>query len=825
MLPAASKTKGKKVSQRPKPPVAKQKPAPVQNRSPAWPRLVLLLFFFASGGCGLIYQVVWSRMLVLVLGNTTLAATTILAAFMAGLALGSHYWGRSISYRPRDALPVFGRLEILTGIFALIFPFLLKLLPPAEVWLSGGGGGHSQVALRFGLTFFLLLAPTFLMGGTLAVLGQAFIVDRAGFGPGAALLYGINTLGAVIGAFLAGFFLIKYLGHNGSLFLAASVNLAVGGGSLLLARHGAWSRAADSTPAKGRRAKRERRVTATVYWLVLVGIGLSGFCTLAYEVLWTRLLILVADNSVYSFTAILMAILSGLALGSLILAPLFRRIGNPLPYLALAEVGLGLSAFCLPWFIELGPIDRDLPYWQFLLAKMPLFTLVPAIFAGAALPLAADICRSRRDQTGRSLGAAWAANTLGGVGGAVAAGFFLIPTMGFHSSSLLLPAINLAVGSILLAVWLRGRLALIPITAAVLLAALGWRLMPPDFFALKYAQLEPSGNMVYYDEGQAATVSIFDRPDASTVLFLNGIPEVDNSQDSLRTFKLMGILPGLLHPQPSRALMVTFGAGITSSAATLFSDRVDCVDLVEQYRAIATHFSSANGQVLARPGLTMHIDDARHFLATNQRRYSIIISDATHPRSYDSWVLFTSEFYELVKTRLEEDGIFCQWAPFHGLSPDLYLSLVRTFSQAFPHTSIWNIGGAYSLLVATPQPLAVDFNRLTERLGDNYIRSQLRSVDLAGPLDVLSHFLMGEDNVKKLCSQAPWLIRDNQPAQLFFPFQASLREQYETWPLENYRTVRKLKESVVPYLTNVGRSDLERSKIMDVVRMMEMRQP
>ena len=823
MLPADARTKGKKTSRRPKPAGPKDKSAPAPTRLPTWARLVLLVFFFASGGCGLIYEVVWSRMLVLVLGNTTLAATTILAAFMAGLALGSHYWGRSVSGRTQAALALFGRLEILTGLLALIFPLLLKLLPPVEIWLSGGGSEHSQVALRFGLTFLLLLAPTFLMGGTLAVMGEAFIVGRAGFGPGAALLYGVNTAGAVLGTFLAGFFLIKYLGHTGSLFLAASVNLVVGLASLMLSRHKAWDTVREASVIKKHRTKGEPRTTATVYWLVLLGIGLSGFCTLAYEVLWTRLLILVADNSVYSFTVILMFILSGLALGSLLLAPLFRRIGNPLPYLALAEIGLGIAAFFFPWFVELGPVDRSLPYWQFLLVKMPFFLLVPAVFMGAALPLAADLCRSRQGQAGRSLGTVLAANTIGGVGGAVAAGFFLIPYLGFWRSSLFLPAANLAVGSILMAVWLRKRWAAVPLAAAVILAILGWQLMPADFFAQKYARLDPSSTMVYYHEGQAATVSIFDRPDASKVLFLNGIPEVDTSQESLSTFKLMGILPALLHPQPSRALMVTFGAGITSSAAALFSERVDCVDLVEQYQPIAAQFASANGDILGRDLLTMHIDDARHFLEISPRRYSIIISDATHPRSYDSWVLFTSEFYELVKTRLDQDGIFCQWAPFHGLSPDLYLSLLRTFSQAFPHTSLWSIGGAYSLLVATPQPLAIDFNRMADRLSDNYVRSQLRPVGLSSPIEVLMNFLMGEDNVRKLCSRAPWLIKDNNPAQLFFPFEASLKEQYEQWPLENYRTVRKYRESVAPYLINVGHSAVEGSKLMDVIRIMEMR--
>ena len=178
----------------------------------------------------------------------------------------------------------------------------------------------------------------------------------------------------------------------------------------------------------------------------------------------------------------------------------------------------------------------------------------------------------------------------------------------------------------------------------------------------------------------------------------------------------MGTLPGLLHRNPENALMITFGAGVTSGMAAHFVDSIDCVDLASQALEFAPLFAPANEGVYRDESFSFFIDDARHYIQTTHHQYSIIISDATHPRVYDSWVLFTAEFYDLVKQRLTSDGIFLQWVPFHGLELSQYMGIVRTFSHVFEHTSLWEVDKAYSLLVATPQPLSIDVQAFHQKM-------------------------------------------------------------------------------------------------------------
>jgi spermidine synthase len=317
--------------------------------------------FFLSGLCGLIYEVIWNRMLVLIMGNTTLATSTILASFMAGLGLGSYFWGRFIDSGRVRPLLVFAGLEAGVGLFGLMFPSLIHFVQPMETWIAGttGWSYFPQIMIRFWFCFGLLVWPTFLMGGTLAVLGRQVVRRPQEFGPDAALLYGINTAGAVLGAFLAGFYLVGHFGHQRSTAMAAALNLLLAALALLADKSLPMPPAIEEQSKSSSRAKRSELSEATLF-SVLAATAVSGFCALAYQVLWTRLLILVADNSVYSFAAILMAFLAGLAIGSLALAPLFAHLRRPVMILALIEVGIGLSALAFPLFIHLGPSAGDL---------------------------------------------------------------------------------------------------------------------------------------------------------------------------------------------------------------------------------------------------------------------------------------------------------------------------------------------------------------------------------------------------------------------------------------------------------------------------------
>ena len=347
--------------------------------------------------------------------------------------------------------------------------------------------------------------------------------------------------------------------------------------------------------------------------------------------------------------------------------------------------------------------------------------------------------------------------------------------------------------------------------------------MPPDYFARKYAALEPGSNLIYYKESVSTTATVFERPDKNRALYLNGIPEVDTSFLSIKTFKLMGALPALLHEKPENALMITFGAGVAAGTTARFTNHLDCVDLASQARDIAPYFEFYNNSIIKSSRISLYSDDARHFLQANRKRYSIIISDATHPRVYDSWVLFTREFYQIVQNRLSEDGIFLQWLPFHGLTTDQYLGIIRTFSDVFPHTSIWRVGQGYTLLLSTPDTLKIDWQAFQKKLTAPDIRNDLKLVGLDNPFEMLSYFAMGEDNVRKMLSDSPPVMTDNNPAHMFFPFSSTFRDQYDRWPLANFEKVKAYEESVIPFLVNVSDKEAERKKIEDVLQYYKRR--
>jgi spermidine synthase len=287
----------------------------------------------------------------------------------------------------------------------------------------------------------------------------------------------------------------------------------------------------------------------------------------------------------------------------------------------------------------------------------------------------------------------------------------------------------------------------------------------------------------------------------------------------MRTFKLMGALPGLIHREPRRALMITFGAGIAAGTAANFFEGIECVELVDDVAAIAGYFSLENGDVLGRGKISLHINDARHHLLTTGNTYSAVVADATHPRGYDSWVLFTREFYELVRERLEPGGLFCQWVPLHGMGLAQYMAIIRTFLEAFPHTSVWSVDQSHSLLVGTSEPLRIDFRRLREELNRIEVRDDLAEVGLDDPYSFLSCFDMGEGMVHKMLAGYPGVVTDNGSQHLFFPLKSTPDEQYRKWPARNHRQLRLHEESVLSYLVNTGNTENQRKAVSDRIRM------
>lgn len=792
-------------------------------------RILPFFLFFVSGWCSLVYEVIWSRMLVLVLGNTTLATTTILAAFMLGLSLGSFYWGRWIEHHPDRPLFTFGCLELGVGLFAVTSCYLIKAIIPLETMLFSPTtiADVSNAGIRFLLCVSLLFVPTFLMGGTLAVLAKKTVFSSDCFGRRVALLYGVNTFGAVFGALCAGFFMVEYFGHKNAVLFAAGLNCLIAAVAVFT----------DWQPAslKKRLSDADQSVSKDTQpcingpaWListaVLAALFISGFCAMAYQVLWTRLLILIIDNSIYSFTIILVGFLVGIALGGFICWQAFRFVSNYILMFAWVQAGIGVTAFMLPFFIVYGTEGGSKTYIRFLFSTLPFWLFFPTTLMGMILPIGASIFQNVKKTVGASLGFAYGVNTFGAVCGAWVAGFFLIGKLGFRNSFLLLSMAGIIVSVMFFFLSLGKKhqtvLSLCSMCLiAVIIGTVAVHQMPENYFSKKYSALEPDSSLLYYKESISTTATIFQRSNRTRSLYLNGIAEVDSSLLSMKTFRLMGALPGLLHPEPENGLMVTFGAGITSATAAYFVEKLDCVDLSNQASLIGPHFKFENEDIIKNSKFSIYTDDARHFLQNTNNTYAFIVSDATHPRVYDSWVLFTTEFYELVKKRLKKEGIFLQWVPFHGMETAKYQAIVRTFQTTFPHTSIWSIQGAYSLLLATSERLSIDFERLNKRLFRRDLREHLKGVGLENPFELLSYFMMGEDNVKKFVGEAFFVITDNSPHHLFFPFRSTFEEQYRKWPVESYKMLQRHTESVIPFLVNIGNSNP--AQILNSIRYYE----
>ncbi len=725
----------------------------------------LLVLFFFSGVSSLVYQVVWARMLTVVFGTTLLATSTVLSAFMAGLALGSYVLGRYID-RCKHPLRIFAALEVGIGLFALFFPSISANLGNAYGALVGLQGNFYLFSLaRFGLCFALLLIPTALMGGTLPVMAK-FAVRRLGrLGGRVGQLYAINTLGAVVGVLAATFGLMEGLGLQGTTQAIAAVNFLVAGAAWL------WGgqRAVDVDEGA---ATEETAHSDLVLWGVLAGFAISGFAALGYEVAWMRLLMVsFSFNSHYEFSIVLVAFLSGLSLGGWLGSRLLTRrpdllsIFVGIQFLIGACGALSVLAFAhLSVLVE--PIQRADSWWM---SRTGVFftavaiMLLPTVAMGVIFPLVGQIYTRQLARLGRGIGDIGAVNSLGAVGGAFVTGFVLIPLLGTEWSVKVLAALNGLVG-LTLALISQQRKRLVWSGAAGL--ALLLVLVPSDVLRRIAEPAAVNRELVFYQEGAEGVITVEQQTDGFRKMALNGGGQVPTDYSSLQIFRLLGHLPLLLHPDPQEVLVVSLGGGIALGGAAQYEPRrITCVELVpEVIDAARLHFGEFNHHVLENPtawNIELVIDDGRNFLLSSRDTYQIITGDATHPTSADSWVLYTKEFYELCRAHLSTDGIMAQWLPFHGLPPDDYQTIVRTFQHVFPHATLWRSNN-YSIMVGTMQPLAIDWERLNEKMAPPRVHRSLEGIDLGNAFALLNTLVMDEVALRRYVGEGP-LNTDDHP--------------------------------------------------------------
>ncbi len=725
----------------------------------------LLVLFFFSGVSSLVYQVVWARMLTVVFGTTLLATSTVLSAFMAGLALGSYVLGRYID-RCKHPLRIFAALEVGIGLFALFFPSISANLGNAYGALVGLQGNFYLFSLaRFGLCFALLLIPTALMGGTLPVMAK-FAVRRLGrLGGRVGQLYAVNTLGAVVGVLAATFGLMEGLGLQGTTQAIAVVNFLVAGAAWLWGGQRAVGVAEEMLAKKTAHSDR-------ILWGVLAGFAISGFAALGYEVAWMRLLMVsFSFNSHYEFSIVLVAFLSGLALGGWLGSRLLSRrpdllsIFIGIQFLIGACGALSVLAFAyLSVLVE--PIQRADSWWM---SRTGVFftavaiMLLPTVAMGVIFPLVGQIYTRQLARLGRGIGDIGAVNSLGAVGGAFVTGFVLIPLLGTEWSVKVLAALNGLVG-LTLALISQQRKRLVWGGAAGLAFLLV--LVPSDVLRRIAEPVAVNRELVFYQEGAEGVITVEQQTDGFRKMALNGGGQVPTDYSSLQIFRLLGHLPLLLHPDPQEVLVVSLGGGIALGGAAQYEPRrITCVELVpEVIDAARLHFGEFNHHVLENPtawNIELVIDDGRNFLLSSRDTYQIITGDATHPTSADSWVLYTKEFYELCRAHLSTDGIMAQWLPFHGLPPDDYKTIVRTFQHVFPHATLWRSNN-YSIMVGTMQPQAIDWELINEKMAPPRVYRSLEDIDMGNAFALLNSLVIDEVALRRYVGEGP-LNTDDHP--------------------------------------------------------------
>ncbi len=770
---------------------------------------ITFVLFFLSGVSGLIYQVIWQGMLNLVFGNTTFATATVVASFMGGMALGSYCFGR-IADRHRNPLRLYAYLEVGAGAFALLFPFLLSAVSSLQLGIYHAFpiASYNSSVIKFFLCFSVLLIPSFLLGGTLPAVSRFFVTNFDTLSRGVGRLYGINTLGGVAGAFCAVFFLITSVGVRQITYSAAAINILVAAVALSLDRFWATDGQRPKPNLSEPEETRQPAFPDSIRWIVLIVYALSGFCALAYEVLWTRILAFFLGNSTHAFAVMLTTYLLGLGLGSLIFARVLDKVKHPLILLAFVEVFIGLFALFSLWeFSKLGNILESLfvvlgGNWGALIVSRYvgafLIMSVPTLLMGIAFPLVNKIYSRSFRGLSHGVGNVYAVNALGSILGSVMTGFLLIPAIGITKSVMLIAMINVLLGTIaasstiLTAFKAKWALAVTAAAGAVVLVIL---IAAPS---IRFHTMLQGQKLIYYEEGASSTVSVVENEKGYKFLVVNGVYEVSTDYNSLRTFHMLGHLPLLLHENPEKALVISFGAGVTSGAVAAHDlKQIDAVEISPEVIEADGFFVKENQAVLSDPRVNLIIDDGRNYLLRTQARYDVITADATHPTGSDSWVLYTREFYELCKSKLNPEGFMAQWLPVHALAPVDYKTIVKTFQSVFPDTTLW-FTNDYTILLGSMKKLSIDYVRFSERLREPGIKEDLEKFDLADPSVFLGSYIMGREALLDYCGDVA-LNTDNYP----FVQSAERRSRMGTNP-SNLMELSESMESVFPLLQNLG---------------------
>ncbi len=771
--------------------------------------MVLGCFFF-SGATSLMYEILWIRLIVQIIGSAPFAVSIILTIFMAGLGLGSFMAGKILNRikTPSLLVMIYGVLELAIGIYSLALPHLISTTQPLYVLVYN----HlfDQFLVYTLITFLgctlILIFPVVCMGATLPVLCKFHITSLSRIGAGAGLLYSLNTIGAAFGAIVCGFWLLGYFGVSGTLNIAVAINLFIGTACVLM---GLVLKRKPATTDLAVSDKKDNKVAYDGAGLcALIIFGVSGFCSMAYEVIWTRLLGLIVGPTIYSFTLILITFILGIAIGSYLFGRLADRIGKPFHLLVMTQIGAAFSVIGVSqmlgtsqlFFAKLIFLFKD----QFMFMNLVkagallLFMIVPTILLGASFPLVGKILARSVDRIGQVIGYAYAVNTLGAVAGSFLAGFVLIPFLGKETGLGLVVGLQLftvlTVSALVFFKSSAGKKKYFAVTALAIAGIVLCFFYPEwDHFMLskgKYYRFNKIGTnfeklswydalfkgkkifskqknkeLVFYGDGVAGFTTVFKSQDPfgneNFSLYNSGKADA-SSRGDMATQTLSAHFPMLFHKNPENVMVLGLASGVTAGEVLHYPVKeLDVVDINDQVIKASEFFSPWNNKLLSDPRTRLIIQDGRAHLSLTDKTYDVIISEPSNPWMAGLSALFTQNFFSIARNRLKNDGIFVQFIHSYEMDWKNFSLVGRTFADVFPQSL---------LIVTSPSGHGSDFllvgfkgkrDLSVDTAGKNH-KYALKSNNISLPDPRLFFRLIVSENLPFLFEQGP-LNTDDMP--------------------------------------------------------------
>lgn len=761
--------------------------------SKPWQAATLLFF---SGACALIYQTVWMRDFRLIFGASTVATGAVLAIFMGGLGLGSAILGKRADRHPQP-LAFYGQLEMLIAASAAITPLLLLGVRSGYFAIGGSAalGTFMATVVRLVLSTLVLAIPTVLMGGTLPAMARAVESNDDQGRRRLALLYGINTLGAVFGALIATFVMLERYGNRATLLIAAVVNLAVG--AL------AWSRGRRTVRQEQAATEEPFRASALPARLVLVAAALVGFAFLLMELVWYRMLSPLLGGTTFMFGLVLAIALAGIGIGGAIYS-----FGNR----ERSATATGFAITCtLEAFFMIVPYAmgdriaifanalRSLRVFGFgghvaAWAIVTIAVVLPAaIVAGYQFPLLMSLLGRGRESVGREVGLAYAWNTGGSIAASLLGSFVLIPMLGARGSWKLAVGTLLALGAVTLFFAMRertrgfaGLAAAAAVVSLLLMFAMGptgvWR---HSGIGAGRAPSHTSANALrewvnvirdatlFEQDGRESSIALLTDNDLG--LIVNGKSD-GSARDDAGTQVMSGMLPMLIHPNPKKALVIGLGTGTTSGwiADTPGIERVDAVELEPVVIDIATYYNPVNRNAMSNPKHVNAIGDAREVLLTTKEKYDLIFSEPSNPYRAGIASLYTRDFYSASVNRLNPNGLFVQWVQMYSIDTRTMKTIYATISSVFDHVTTWTTTDGDMVLVASQDPIVFDADQVRKRLSIEPYRSAAHNAwRVESAEGVLAHFI-GAEGLSKRASEGITELNTDDRQIIEFSFARTL---------------------------------------------------